>query len=130
MGEALLRHLSGGRIEVVSAGSDPKAEIHPLARRVMRDLFGLDLAGQRPKSVDSFAGQTFDFVISVCDRAADSCPVFPGPSEGIRWSLDDPAAVEGAEEERVRAFAKTAGDLMARIRTWLLLPAVSSRLLP
>ena len=130
IGEALLRHLSGGRIDVASAGSDPKAEIHPLARRVMRDLFGLDLAGQHPKSVDSLAGRTFDFVISVCDRAADSCPIFPGHPEGVRWSLDDPAAVEGTERERVRAFERTAGDLMGRIRTWMSLPAVSSRLPP
>lgn len=128
MGEALLRHLSRGGVDVASGGSHPKAEIHPIARSVMRDVFGLDMARQRPKSLDSVAGESFDDVISVCDRAADSCPVFPGDPERIRWSLEDPAAVEGTDEAKARAFEATARDLTARIRIWLSLPAVSSRI--
>ncbi len=128
MGEALLRHLSHERAEVVSAGSHPRPEIHAIARKVMRELFGLDMDGQEPKSLDAFVGRSFDYVISVCDRAADSCPVFPGDPERIRWSLEDPAAVEGTDEEKTRAFEGTARDLMARIRIWMSLPSVSSRL--
>lgn len=128
MGEALLRQLSHGQIDVLSAGSEPKPEIHPLARRAVRDLFGLEMAGQYPKPLDSFLGQRLDYVISVCDRADKSCPIFPGDTERIHWSFEDPAAVEGTEEEKLRAFERTAKDLMGRIRIWMALPSVSSRI--
>lgn len=128
MGEALLRQLSHGQIDVLSAGSEPKPEIHPLARRAVRDLFGLEMAGQYPKPLDSFLGQHLDYVISVCDRADKSCPIFPGDTERIHWSFEDPAAVEGTEEEKLRAFERTAKDLMGRIRIWMALPSVSSRI--
>ena len=125
MAEAILKHLSGRGVEVESAGSHPKPEIHPLARRAVADVFGLDMAGQRPKSIDALAGQTFDCVISVCDRAAAACPVFPGNPERIRWSLEDPAGVPGTEEERARAFEATAKDLAERIRGWLAAESLS-----
>ena len=119
MAEAILRNLAAGGVEVESAGSQPQPEIHPLARRAVADLFGLDMAGQRPKSLDTMLGQTFDCVISVCDRAAAACPVFPGNPQRIRWSLEDPAGVSGTEDQRVRAFEATAKDLAERIRGWL-----------
>jgi protein-tyrosine-phosphatase len=127
MAEALLREITKGRVDVFSAGSQPRQEIHPLARKVMSSSFHLDLAAQYPKSMDRYLGESFDYVISVCDRAAESCPVFPGDPERIRWSLEDPAEVEGSEAERERAFERTAKDLMARIRIWLALPAVAAR---
>jgi protein-tyrosine-phosphatase len=83
MAEALLRHRSVGRIHVSSEGSLPRPEIHPLARKAVKDLFGLDMEGQYPKSLDQFVGQRLDYVISVCDRADASCPIFPGDTERI-----------------------------------------------
>jgi protein-tyrosine-phosphatase len=127
MAEALLRHMSRGRIEVQSAGSHPRPEIHPMARLAVRDLFGLDMAGQYSKSLEGFLGDRFDYVITVCDRAAETCPTFPGDPARIRWSFEDPAAAEGDEERRRRAFLQTARDLASRIRIWLSLPSVASR---
>ena len=94
----------------------------------MKDLFGLDMEGQYPKSLDQFLGQRIDYVISVCDRADASCPVFPGDTERIRWSFEDPAAVEGTQEEKRRVFEQTARDLANRIRLWMSLPIVGSRI--
>ena len=128
MAEALLRQMSGGRIQVASAGSFPRPEIHPLARKAVKDLFGLDMEGQYPKPLDQFLGQRLDYVISVCDRADASCPVFPGDTERIHWSFEDPAAVEGTQEEKRRAFERTARDLANRIRLWMSLPFVGSRI--
>jgi arsenate reductase len=128
MGEALLRQLTHGQVEAFSAGSEPKPEIHPLARQALRQLFGLEMTGQYPKALGSFIGQRLDYVISVCDREDRSCPIFPGDTERIHWSFEDPAAVEGTEEEKRRAFERTAKDLMGRIRIWMALPSVSSRI--
>jgi arsenate reductase len=128
MAEALLRQLSHGQVEVFSAGSTPRPEIHPLARQALRRLFGLEMTGQDPKPLDRFLGQRLDYVISVCDRADRSCPIFPGDTERIHWSFEDPAAVEGSEEAKRRAFERTAKDLMGRIRIWMALPSISSRI--
>ena len=122
MAEALLRAISRGRIEVASAGSDPRPEIHPLAVDVMSRVHGLDLAGQIPKSWDRFAGERFDYVITLCARAADRCPVFPGDPERIQWHFGDPAEAEGTNAERRRVFERTATEIMARLRIWLALP--------
>ena len=128
MAEAILRQLSHGEAEVFSAGSQPRPEIHPLARQAVRDLFGLEMTGQHPKPFDALLGECFDCVISVCDQAAESCPVFPGAPERIRWSFEDPAKAQGTEGEKRRAFERTARDLMGRIRIWMALPSVSSRI--
>ena len=128
MAEALLRHLTRGAVDVASAGSDPRPEIHPLARRAIRDLLGLEMRGQRPKSVADLGPAGFDVVISVCDRADRSCPVFPGDPERIRWSIEDPAEASGSEEERAGAFSRAAKDLLTRIRLWLSLPSVAARI--
>jgi arsenate reductase len=127
VGEALLRHISRAQVEVFSAGSQPRPEIHPMARNAVKDLFGLDMAGQHPKPLEQFRGDRFDYVITVCDRAAESCPVLPGDSKRIHWSFEDPAAVEGDDEKKRRAFERTARDMAGRIRLWLSLPAVASR---
>lgn len=127
MAEAILRHLSRGAMEVESAGSDPRPRINPFAREAVKKVFGLDMDGQRPKSMNGFLSQRFDYVITVCDRAAEACPNFPGAPEVIRWSLTDPAEATGSEEEKRRTFENSAKDLMQRIRLWLSLPAVAAR---
>src|SRR5258706_7524600 len=119
MAEAILRHLSRGQIQVESAGTIPKPEIHPMARPAMQRLFGLDMARQHPKAVDRVIGEQFDYVITVCDSAAERCPVFPGVPARIHWSLDDPAAVPGTDAVKQRAFEATANAPAARIRAWV-----------
>lgn len=128
MAEAILRHLSRGAVEVESAGSDPRAQINPFAREAVKKVFGLDMDGQRPKSVNDFVSQKFDYVITVCDRAAESCPTFPGAPAVVRWSLPDPAEAQGTEQEKLRAFENGAKDLMQRIRLWLALPGIAARI--
>ena len=119
MAEALLRQLSEGRIEVHSAGTRPQPEIHPMARVTMKSRFGLDMASQFPKPLDRYLGQPFDHVITVCDNAAESCPVFPGTPSRIHWSLPDPAAAAGTPAEQQRAFDRTADEIARRLKGWL-----------
>jgi protein-tyrosine-phosphatase len=126
MAEALLRHLSHGQVDVVSAGSAPAAHVHPLAVATLESTFGIDATGSRPKSMDEFVGRRFDYVITLCDRAGERCPVFPGDPARLHWDFDDPAAVQG-EAERRRAFETVAVDLAARLRSWLALPNVQAR---
>jgi len=99
-----------------------------MARRAAKELLDFDMDGQYPKTLDRFLGQHFDYVITVCDRAAESCPVFPGDPERIHWSFEDPAAVVGTDEEKQRAFDSTATQLLSRIRLWLSLPALRNRI--
>jgi arsenate reductase len=121
--EALLRDLSKGTIEVMSAGSRPAQHVHPLALAEIRSMLGHDVEGLRPKPMDEFLGQDFDYVITVCDKTAEECPIFPGDPEHIHWSFEDPVAVEGDDEARARAFHKAATEIGARLRIWLSLPA-------
>ncbi len=114
MAEGLLRHDAGDRFEVFSAGTKP-TEVRPEAIAVMQEL-GIDISGQRSKSVDEFAGQDFDYVVTVCDNAEASCPIFPGNTKRIHWSFDDPAAVEGSEEDRRAAFRRVRVELCERLR--------------
>ena len=111
--EALVEHLTGGAIEVASAGSHPKP-LHPNAVRVMRD-YGIDLRGRRSKHLDEFAGRSFDRVISLCDRVREVCPEFPGRPDLIHWSIPDPAREGDTDEESYPAFERTAAELAARI---------------
>jgi len=130
MAEALLKHLADGRAVVESAGTVPQPEIHPMARHAIKALLNLTMEGQYPKTLDRFLGQHFDYVITVCDRAAEACPVFPGEPERIHWSFEDPAVAPGSSEDRQRAFDTTAKQLLSRLRLWLSLPAVQARLQP
>lgn len=127
MAEALLRQLSKDRIDVYSAGSAPQPAVHPVARSVLEEKFGIDAHGLHPKNMNVFLSQRFDFVITVCDRAAESCPVFPGDPERIHWSFDDPAAVREPEARR-RAFEHVADGLVGRMRIWMSLPAIRQRM--
>ena len=108
MAEGLLRHDAGDRIEVFSAGTKPSS-VRPEAIAAMREL-GIDISGNRSKSVDEFAGQRFDYVLTVCDHAKESCPVFPGNTT-IHHSFEDPAAVQGSNEEKLAAFRRVRGQL-------------------
>lgn len=115
MAEALLQHLSHGKIEASSAGSDPTGQVHPLAVRVMEHL-GLDMSQAHPKHFDEFRGQHFDAIVTVCDRVREVCPAFPEDPERIHWSFPDPALLEGSEEARYHAFEQTSLQLATRIR--------------
>ncbi|HVB76055.1 MAG TPA: ArsR family transcriptional regulator [Ktedonobacteraceae bacterium] len=119
MAEALLRDLSHGQVEAFSAGSHPTT-IHPYAIQVMASV-GIDISQQRSKHFDEFSGQSFDRVITVCDRVRESCPTFPGDPERIHWSFPDPAIVEGSEEQIYHAFEQTMLQLTNRIRFLLIL---------
>ncbi len=117
MAEGLLRQLGGDRVEVASAGSEP-SRVHPLALRAMAAR-GIPIEGQRSKHWQELAERPFDDVITVCDRAAESCPIFPGPARRTHWSLPDPAAAEGDDEARYRRFVEVRDDLEARLAAWL-----------
>ena len=117
MAEGLLRHLGKGAVEVASAGTEPK-EVHPDAIWSMREI-GIDISSQRSKSLDPFLGQQFDYCITLCDEAQQNCPVFPGASQNLHWSIPAPAVAQGPEEERMKVFHQVREDLEARIRRWL-----------
>jgi arsenate reductase len=102
MAEGLLRHDAGDRFEVESAGTKP-SRVRPEAIAVMKEV-GVDLSGHRSKSVDEFREQKFDYVLTVCDNAKESCPIYPGHANRVHHSFEDPAAVEGSEEGRLAAF--------------------------
>ena len=127
MAEALLRHMSKDRVEVFSAGSDPQPQVHPLAKEALEYRYGIDTGALYPKSMNAFLAERFDYVITVCDRAAEVCPVFPGDPERIHWCFEDPASVEG-EAARRRAFASVAHGIAGRLRVWMSLPAVRDRI--
>jgi len=127
MAEALLRQMAKGKVDVFSAGSAPQPNVHPLARETLENRYGIDASDLYPKSMNAFLTDRFDYVITVCDRAAEACPVFPGDPTRIHWSFDDPAAVEG-ESARRRAFASVANGIAGRLRVWLSLPAVRDRI--
>jgi arsenate reductase len=109
MAEGLLRHYGGETFEVVSAGIDPSF-VRPEAIEVMREI-DIDISSHRSKSVEEFIGQPFDYVITVCDNANQRCPIFPGASRRIHWSIEDPAAIEGNAETRLEAFRIARNEL-------------------
>lgn len=114
MAEGILRHLSNGMIAAMSAGSQP-THVHPLAIRALAEL-DIDIRQQQSKSLDEMKGQSFDYIVTVCDRVRETCPTFPGDPERIHWSIPDPVATEGNEQEQFRAFEQVALQLMTRIR--------------
>ena len=114
MAEALLRQAGGDAFEVHSAGTHPKG-INPLTLRVLAEA-GIDASWARSKSVDEYLGQSFDYVVTVCDEARQVCPVFPGVHESLHWGYEDPAAAEGSEEERLAIFRRVFIQLGERIR--------------
>jgi len=123
MAEALIKARSGGVIKAVSAGSEPKP-LHRNAVRAMREAHGLDIGAQSSKHLDVFAGQKFDWVISLCDRVREVCPAFPGGPQAVHWSIPNPATGE-ADDVTYPLFQQTAAELSTRIA--FLLAALSDR---
>ncbi len=115
--EALLADLGGSDFDVHSAGTHPKG-INPLTVKVLQQA-GLDPAPYRSKSMDEYLDQDFDYVLTVCDDAAESCPVFPGNSERVHWSFVDPAAVEGEDAVKLAAFRHTLIEMRRRLEAFL-----------
>ncbi|MCM8780584.1 MAG: arsenate reductase ArsC [Candidatus Omnitrophica bacterium] len=105
MAEGLLRNMAADKFEVFSAGIKP-TQVNPLAIKVMAEI-GVDISKHRSKSALEFIGENFDYVITVCDNAKQTCPVFPGNYEKVHWDLEDPAIAQGAEEEKLEIFKKT-----------------------
>ena len=122
LGEYLLRSIGGNRFEVYSAGSFPTGRVNPLAIDILRDVFNIDASDAHSKSMETFAGTTFDFVITVCDNARESCPVWPGQPIVAHWSSPDPAAREGTESEKYRAFRDVAFQISRRVQLFTALP--------
>jgi len=103
------RHDAGDRFEVFSAGTKP-GQVRPEAIAAMREL-GIDISGYRSKSVDEFRDQQFDYVLTVCDNAKESCPTFPGKTVTIHHNFEDPAALQGSEEERITLFRRVRDEI-------------------
>jgi arsenate reductase (thioredoxin) len=114
MGEGLFRSEGGEGFEIFSAGTKP-SQVRPEAITVMREI-GIDISGHRSKSVDEFAGESFDYIVTVCDNARDNCPVFPGGGSRLHWSFEDPAAVQGSETERLDAFRRIRDQIHERVK--------------
>lgn len=117
MAEGLLRKMAGDRYDVFSGGTE-QTRVQPLAIEAMREI-GIDISGHTSKTLDVFDGERFDYVITVCDRANESCPIFPGDTERIHWSFDDPTAATGTEKERLRAFTIVRNAIRQRLRIFL-----------
>jgi arsenate reductase len=114
MAEALLRVHGGDRFDVSSAGTEPRG-VNPLTVRVL-DEAGIDASWARSKSVEEFLGESFDYVITVCDQARRSCPVFPGVHESLHWGYEDPAEATGTDEERLAVFRRVFTALGERVQ--------------
>ena len=122
LGEYLLRRLGGPRFEVFSAGSFPTGKVNPFAVQVLKDLYNIDASDARSKSWEEFKDVVFDFVITVCDNARESCPVWPGQPIVAHWGSPDPAAVEGSDSEKYRAFKEVAFQINRRLQLFTCLP--------
>jgi arsenate reductase len=118
--EGLLRYLAGDRFDVCSAGTHPVG-LNPGAVVAMREL-GIDISAQRSKRMDEFVDQAFDYVITVCDRAKESCPRWPHTGRLLHWSFDDPAVVTGSPEQQRQAFRTVRDQIKARIEGFITAP--------
>ena len=112
--EGLLRNLGGDKFDVSSAGTEV-TRVHPLAIAAMREL-GIDISHQRSKHLDQYRGQKFDYVITVCDKANETCPIFADHPERIHWSFQDPAAATGSDEQKLQVFRKVRDEIAGRLR--------------
>jgi len=117
MAEGLLREMTGDGMDVDSAGVAP-SQVRNEAIRAMQEI-GIDISGHHSKSVDLFVDQQFDYIITVCDNARESCPVFPGTAERIHWSFDDPAAAQGDDQSRLAAFRRVRDEIRSRLEEFV-----------
>jgi protein-tyrosine-phosphatase/DNA-binding transcriptional ArsR family regulator len=122
--EALLRQHTAGHVQVISAGSRPKPRLHPNTVRVLRDHFGIDIADQGPRHLDTLTGRRFDYVVTLCDRVREVCPEFGDHRRRLHWSIADPAAAGDSDQASYPAFTRTAADIDARVRH--LLPVLAT----
>ena len=117
MAEGMLRALGGDRYEVFSAGTEA-TRVRPEAIRVMGEI-GIDISGHASKTLEPFMGEPFDWLVTVCDDAREACPTLPGVARQAHWSIEDPSAVEGSEEERLSAFRAARDELRDRLGQFL-----------
>lgn len=122
IGEYLLRVKGEGRFEVESAGVEPTGKVNPLALWVLQDRYGIDASDARSQSTDEFVDSGFDLVITVCDHARETCPIWPNQPITAHWGSPDPAAVEGDEDQRKQAFVQVASQIAARVDLLCTLP--------
>jgi len=122
LGEFLIKRIGGTRFESYSAGAEPAGAINPFAIKVLKELYHIDPAGARSKSWDEFKDVEFDFVITVCDNARETCPFWPGQPIIGHWGVSDPALATGTDEEKFQEFRKTALLLQRRIELFCSLP--------
>ncbi len=115
MAEGLLRHLAGDRFEAYSAGTEA-THVRPLAIGAMAEL-GIDIAGQESKTLDRYLGDAFDVVVTVCDDANESCPVFPGAKARLHWSFPDPSKAVGSDDDKIAAYKQVRDAILLRIET-------------
>ena len=113
MAEGWLRHLAGDRYNVFSAGVKP-AGLNPDAVRVMKEV-GIDISGHRSKNVAEFLEREFSYVVTVCDSAKESCPLFPGTLRSLHWSLEDPASATGTQEARLKIFRRVRDEIKQHV---------------
>jgi len=118
MAEGFLRAYGGDRFEALSAGTEATG-VRPEAIAAMAEV-GIDISGQASKTVDRFRGERFAFVITVCDKAREACPVFPGAAETAHWGFDDPSEAEGDEDERMAVFRRVRDEIARRVRMFAL----------
>jgi len=122
LAEFLLRKIAPGKFDVFSAGACPKAAPHPFALQVLRDHYKIDVSEARSKSWSEFQGNPFDFVITLCDNAKESCPVWPGQPIIAHWPSPDPAEYDGSDSEKERAFWQVAQQIHRRLELLASLP--------
>ena len=118
MAEALWESLGKGEWQSESAGSKPSGYVHPLAIEAMEEL-GVDISANSSKSLDQFRDEPFDLVVTVCDNAKESCPVFPGAAKTLHWPFDDPADATGSDEEKMAVFRRVRDEIKQRIQAYL-----------
>ena len=121
-GEYLLRRLGGSRFQVFSAGSFPTGNVNPFAIQVLKDVYNIDASEARSKSWEEFKDLEFDFVVTVCDNARESCPLWSGQPIVAHWGSPDPAAVDGSDSEKYRAFKEVAFQINRRLQLFTSLP--------
>ena len=124
LAEFFLKRLDSKHFEVFSAGANPKGRVNPYVLEILRDSYHIDASAARSKSWEEFKGVNFDFVITVCDKARESCPIWPGQPIIAHWGSEDPDAVEGEEEKR-KATKKVAVEIYRRLGLFISLPIES-----
>lgn len=122
LSEYLLKRMGGKRFEVYSAGSFPTGKVNPLVIQVLRDIYQIDASQACSKSWEEFAKINFDFVITVCDNARETCPIWPGQPILAHWSSPDPALAQGTDEQKSQVFKQVALQIRRRIELFCALP--------